>query len=117
MSDLSDLALVEKALKCKVTGCVEWHHKCAARVRGDRSLEGLSPEFIQEILVDHFANGDGKVVEVKETRPEYSHRDYWYKAIIPCSDFKHGLFVEMELFDDDQELPVVQLLNAHENRR
>ena len=49
----------------------------------------------------------------REQRRHYSHRDYWYAAVIPESGFKHGLFVEMELIDDDPELPVVALLNAH----
>jgi hypothetical protein len=43
-------------------------------------------------------------------------REFWYKIIIPvdpAEDFPRGLFVELELTDDDPDCPVVSLLNAH----
>ena len=41
------------------------------------------------------------------------HRDYWYFCIVPVDGFRHGLFVEMELSDDDPDVPEVALVNAH----
>jgi hypothetical protein len=104
--------LVEKAIKSGVTGCYEWDDKEAARVRGDPALQGLTPEYIRKRLHDFVTKG-GEVMQVPETRPHYDHREYYYKVIIPEAGFKHGLFVEMELTDDDPDLPCVTLLNAH----
>ena len=56
----------------------------------------------------------GHIEQKIETRDEWkSCRDYWYMVVIPLPDFPHGLFVEMELADDDDEVPIVSLLNAH----
>jgi hypothetical protein len=56
----------------------------------------------------------GKVQQIVEKRPHWSHRQYYYKAIVPYPHlFRKGLFVEMELYDDP-DLPVVLLVNAHE---
>jgi hypothetical protein len=54
---------------------------------------------------------------VEETRPEYEDRPFYYKAIIPVPEFRHGLFVEIVLDDDDPDLPTVRLVNAHEQKR
>jgi hypothetical protein len=59
----------------------------------------------------------GTVEQAPEKRTEYGHRAYYYKVIIPELGFRHGLFVEMELTDDDPELPCVAILNAHPERR
>ena len=55
--------------------------------------------------------------QVPETRPDYSDRRFYYKAVLPVSEFRHGLFVEIVLDDDDAELPAVRLVNAHEQKR
>lgn len=84
--------------------------------RSDQYLQGLTPEGILEDVINYVTDEGGKIRQVKEKRPEYSHRDYWYKVIVPYPDlFRKGLFVEMELFDPDPDCPVVHLLNAHEN--
>jgi hypothetical protein len=116
MHDPAEYDLVCKALTCGVTGCVEWDPTAAIKVRRDRYLRGLTPEGIQEDLIDYVTKQGGQVRQVKEKRPEYNHRAYWYKVIVPYPDlFRRGLFVEMELFDSDPDYPVVHLLNAHEN--
>lgn len=115
MNDPAEHALVCKALSCGVSGCVEWNPKAAMKVRGDHYLFGLTPETIQEDLIDYVTNQGGLVRQVKEKRPQYDYRSYWYKVIVPYPDlFRKGLFVEMELFDSDPDYPVVHLLNAHE---
>jgi hypothetical protein len=117
MKNPAQFELVIQALSCGVTGCVEWQPKEAERVRSDSSLKGLTPETILEDLIDFVANGGGKLQQVLEKRPQWSHREYYYKAMIPYADlFRKGLFVEMELHDDDPDLPVVLLVNAHEQK-
>jgi hypothetical protein len=117
MGDPAELALVEKALTCGVVGCVEWVPKEAERVRSDRYLQGLTPEEIQGKVIDYVTNQNGEIRQVKETRSNRSYRNYYYKVILPYPDlFRKGLFVEMELFDPDTELPVVHLVNAHEQK-
>jgi hypothetical protein len=112
MNNPAELALVYKAIKSGVTGCYEWDDREADRLRGETSLQGLTPEHIRARLHDFVVQG-GTIQQVPERRPEYSHRSFYYKTVIPEPGFKHGLFVEMELTDDDAELPCVTLLNAH----
>src|SRR5215468_1275891 len=97
MSD-AQLRLVIKAISCRVIGCVEWEPRQADRLRGDPDLQGLTPEEIQRELIEYVASGGGKVRQVKEKRPQWSHREFYYKAIVPFQElFRKGLFVEMEL--------------------
>jgi len=116
MKDPAQLELVVKALTCGVTGCVDWEPKQAERVRLDADLRGLSPRRIALMVIDHVMNG-GAVFQVEEKRPQWSHRDYYYKVIVPYPEFfTKRLFIEMELLDDDPDLPVVMLVNAHEQK-
>jgi hypothetical protein len=116
MNDPGELALVLKAITCRVTGCLMWHPKERSRVRKDPVLKGLTPAGIQESLICYVENG-GEVRQVPEKQPHFSHRTYYYKATIPYPElFCKGLFVEMELYDADEEVPVVLLVNAHEQQ-
>lgn len=113
-----NLALVRLAITCRVTGCCEWNERAARRVRADPDLQGLTPEGIKQLLYNFASDPNNELHECPEQREGYRHlRDYYYYAIIPIPQFRHGLFVEMALIDDDQELPVVHLVNAHEERR
>jgi hypothetical protein len=117
MSDPAKLALAEAAIVSGVTGCYEWDNKEAERVRGDPSLQGLTPEYIRERLHEFIRLQGGKLLQIAEKRPEYSHRVYCYKAIIPEPGFTFGFFVELELTVEDPDLPCVVLLNAHPQSR
>lgn len=113
MSDASELTLVKEAILSGVSGCFEWHEKEANRLRQRLSgLGGLTPESIKERTIA-FVKSGGEIRQVVETRPEYCHRDYYYKVILPEPGFKDGLFVEMELWDSDPDCPGVLILNAH----
>jgi hypothetical protein len=120
MSDADrELALVVKALQSRVGGCVEWiDDRAARRVREDRNNLGLTPEYIKQQVIDHVcAEGASAIEQRPETRPEYGHRRYWYRVLLPEEGFPRGLFVELELTDDrDEDFPVVSLLNAHPQR-
>ena len=119
MSDAGELALAEDAVRhgFQVTGCCEWDEEAADRVRSDSSLQGLTPEYIRDRLCQFMATGGGRLQQVRESRPEYSHRTYWYKAIFPEPGFKHGLFVELELTETDPQHPGATIFNAHPQRR
>lgn len=112
MSDPAQLALARKAIADGVTGCYEWDGRQAERVRNDARLQGLTPEYLRQRLREHVCGG-GAITQHEEKRPEYSYRDYWYKAILPESGFKHGVFIELELTDPDPDLPAVTIWNAH----
>ena len=52
--------------------------------------------------------------QVAEKRPEYQDRPFYYKVVLPLADLPRGLFVEIVLDDEDPDLPVVRIVNAHE---
>jgi hypothetical protein len=106
------IVLVKAAIASGVTGCYEWDDKQAERVRNDPGLQGLTPEYIRTRLHEFVVAG-GEIDQRRECRSEYSHREFWYMAIIPEPGFKHGIFVEMELTDEDADLPCVTLFNSH----
>jgi hypothetical protein len=92
---------------------VEWDEKSSRRVRNDPDLKGLTPEGIKKLLIE-FVIQTGKVSQKKETRdPWKNNYQFYYKAIVPVEEFKHGLFIEMRLVDDDADFPVVAIVNAH----
>jgi hypothetical protein len=117
MGDPAELDLVRRTVTCRVTGCCEWDDRAARRVRADADLQGFTPEGIKDLLYDFVAHQGGEIHQVEETRPEYSDRPFYYKAIVPVAEFRHGLFVEIVLDDDDPDLPAVRLVNAHEQKR
>lgn len=112
MANPAEQALAEAAVASGVTGCCEWNDREADRVRGDTRLQGLTPEYIREILCK-FIRAGNRLQQIPERRQHYSYREYYYKAIIPEPGFMHGLFVELELTDPDPDLPCVTIFNAH----
>jgi hypothetical protein len=112
------LELVRKALLSGLSNCVEWiDDKTSNRVRNDPANQGLTPEGIKQLLIDFVRQG-GPIEQRVEDREEWKNRrDYWYFAIVPVAEFTRGLFVELELTDDDPDVPIVSLLNAHPERR
>jgi hypothetical protein len=111
------LELVRQALCSNLSNVVAWiNDRAAARVRNDPDNQGLTPQYITQLVREHVRKG-GPIEQRREQRPEYSYRDYWYYVVVPLQGFPQGLFVEMELADDDEDCPEVSLLNAHPERR
>src|SRR5437868_291649 len=108
MSDAAELALVIQAIKCGVTGCCEWDDRATRRILADQDLQAFTPDGIRALLQEFVAN-KGSIQQVPETRPEYSDRRFYYKAVLSVPEFRHGLFVEIVVDDDDPELPAVRL--------
>lgn len=115
MENPDDVELVRKAILSTTTGDCEWKDATARRVRADPSLGGLTPEGITILLRNHVAAG-GPIDRRTETRAEYP-QDCWYRVIVPVDRFRHGLFVEIILVDEDPEMPAVQIVNVHEQRK
>src|SRR5436853_5677968 len=96
------LDLVHKAIGAGIFGNIEWKPESYARVRADADLQGYAPEAIRILLRQHVLAGHLLTVRT-ETREERREEDpdnpYWYRAIIPVSDFPKGLFVEVVLID------------------
>jgi hypothetical protein len=113
--DPEELKLVRLAISLDVRGCCEWDEQEARRIDAQPPLPGLTPEGLRELLQE-FVRKEGEIVQVEEKRQERD-RPFYYKAIIPVSGLRHGLFVEVVLVDDDAEYPAVHIVNAHEQRR
>lgn len=111
--------LVVKALICRESNAVAWQSdRDATRVRNDLSRDGITPEGILR-EVRQFVRDQGRevVFQVVERREGWREKRDYYKVILPVDCYKHGLFVEMVLSDDDPEVPCVDLVNAHEQTR
>ncbi len=118
MTPEEELALVQIALTCGLSNCVEWvDDRTALRVRNDPDNRGLTPEAIKH-LVREFARKNPETIEQRcETRDEWrGKRLFWYRVIVPVEGFRHGLFIELVLSDEDPDCPCVHLVNAHPER-
>ncbi len=113
--DPVELELVRKAITlAHITGCCEWDERAARRLRGQPPVPGMTPEGVKGLL-HHFVGVEGgEVRQIPEKRPEYQDRPFYYKVIIPLEGLARGLFVEVVLDDEDPDLPVVRIVNAHE---
>lgn len=115
--DPDEHALALKAIELarRFKGCCEWKEPSARRIREKPPCEGLTPEGIKELLLQHI-EGSGELLQVREKRHEYADHPYYYKAIIAVPGFVRGLFVELILTDVDADCPAVLIVNAHEQR-
>jgi hypothetical protein len=116
MEQVTLLELVRKAITSRVRGCCDWTETAAQRVR-ERSCNGLSPEYITELLQDYVCDHPEAVTARRESREEYRGVcEFWFRVILPVDEFTHGLFIEIVLEDDDRVVPSVVIVNAHEQR-
>jgi hypothetical protein len=115
--DPAEHALVVKAIELarRFKGCCEWKESSARRVREKPPCEGLTPEGIKALLLQHVEQ-NGELLQVREKREEYADHRYYYKAIIAVPGLVRGLFVEAVLTEDDPDCPAVLIVNAHEQR-
>jgi hypothetical protein len=113
--DPGEHALVVKAIELgrRFKGCCEWKESSARRVRGKPPCEGLTPEGIKELLLQHIEH-NGELVQVAEKRDEYLDHRFYYKAVVAVPGLVRGVFVEVVLADDDPDCPAVLIVNAHE---
>jgi hypothetical protein len=117
MDEAAQLDLVRKAITCRVGGCCLWDSRAERRARADRNLGGLTPATIMDLLQDHVAAHPEAVTTRRETRAEYRGAyEWWFRVIVPVDGFTQGLFVELILVDPDPDVPVVWIVNAHEQR-
>jgi hypothetical protein len=110
-----ELELARKAVTLfDVTGCCKWDERAARRLLAQGIIGGLTPDGVMQLLVE-FVQSGGNIVQVKEQRSEWrGFHEFYYKAIIPVDGLRKGLFVEFRLVDDDNDLPIVELCNCHE---
>ena len=102
--DPGELDLVRKAISLShVRGCCEWDDREAERFQDQSPLPELSPEDIRDLLHDFVVNQGGLVIQVEERREQYRDRRFYYKAVIPRPEFRHGLFVELVLANEDPD--------------
>lgn len=118
MDDPKEHSLVVKALTSGLSNCILWRDdRTIARIISNPELMGLTPREIKSLLIMHVVEeGPGVVIQVCEKREEYRNRyRFYYKTILHVEgyEFRHGLFVEYVLADDDEDCPVVHLVNTH----
>jgi len=96
---------------------VEWQsEKDMRRVQAALSSYGLDPEMVKRLMIEYVFNGNEDQVRQRreEREPWRNERDYYYCVVIPgVEGMPRGLFVEMILVDEDEDLPEVRLVNAH----
>jgi hypothetical protein len=115
MPDPDDVELVRKAILSSTTGDCEWSESASRRMRSDPSLSELTEEGVKILLQEYVAQG-GSIYRRTEKRTEYP-QDYWYRVVVPVNQFRHGLFVEIILVDEDPGAPAVQIVSVHEQRK
>jgi hypothetical protein len=121
MIDPAEHALVVKALTEGLGDCVEWDQKAADRLGGSNSeLRGYTPQAVKRETIQYVRRYGGAVVDQRvEDRDGW--RDlyrFYYRILLPLEEFRHGLFVEVRLTDDeDPDLPEVRFVNAHAQLR
>ncbi len=114
MNDQEEHRLVVKALNDGLTNCVCWKNaKLEKRLMGE--LRGITPKGIRDELIRGIRDGSVSVRQKREDRECHSDNyEFVYFAVLPIDLFHpHGLLVEMVLHDDDPEVPIVVLVNAH----
>jgi hypothetical protein len=116
MDEAALTALVRLAISChETTGCVEFVNvQLEQRLKSNPVLQILGTlKEIRALMID-FVLASGPVEFRKETREEYQHRrEYWFRVNVPITGFPRPLFFELELTDDDTELPAIVILNVH----
>ena len=111
----NELRLVTEAVRSGTTGCVVWKdERLETRVRRDAALQGLTPEGINDILID-FVQGGGRIHQKRETRDDWKGlSEYVYEVSIELPDFSRDLFIELVLSDPvDEDCPVAVIVSAH----
>lgn len=113
--DPDELALVRKAFGSGLSNCVMWKDdRTMRRVEAEGLGEtGLTAVAVKKMTIDHVNQG-GEIYQIEEKRVEFRQfHPFWYKILVTVNDIEKSLFVEAILHDDDQEFPVVLIVNAH----
>jgi hypothetical protein len=108
--------LVYEAVRSGTTGCVIWKNiALEKRVRGDRTLDGLTPTGVICELVTWVRDRNGTIRQKRETRELYRGTEDWvYEVVIPVAGLPRELFVEMILGDPvDKDCPVAVIVSCH----
>jgi len=105
MEPEEELILVRRALSSSLFNCVEWiDDKAALRARNDLDNQGLTPEGIKHLVCEYVREHPEAVTQRREEREVWRDKyEFWYRVVVPVEGFRHGLFVEMVLSDDDAD--------------
>ncbi len=91
------------------TGYITW--KSVAHEWVEKNLEGLTTRALGEEMSRHVGAG-GEIDEVKESRPEWSDRQFHYDFRIPIEG--RLLYIETILIEDDPDDPIVHVVSIHD---
>ena len=116
MDESELIELVQKAIGLHETSlCLEFvNESLVRRLRNDAVLQLVgTPREIRSLLV--WSVLAGATIDCRrETREEYQdRREFWFRVRVPVAGHAQPLFYELELTDDDKDLPSVAILNVH----
>lgn len=111
--DPAELELVKRAITSGLRNCCVWDEKGSSNFRSPSRVDYLTPEWVHGELIRYVKCG-GAVIQVREKRPEYSDRSFYYKVVLQVEGLPRGLFVEVVLDDEDKDYPAVRIVSAHE---
>lgn len=109
------LALVKTAICSGLSNCVFWRtQKLIDRCFADNDLRGYSPDSIVGLLRGWVQFEGGAIVQKAETRENWKEEfAFVYEVLISVEGLPRELFVELVLYDDDEELPEVAIVSCH----
>lgn len=117
MANLSRLDLVYKAIRAGTFGHIEWKDEAYRRVLDDPVMQGFTPNGIKALLRDFVVNKGGQIDVRDQGMEQWVDADpenpYWYRAILPVSQFPKGLFVEIVIADYDEQCPWIAIVSSH----
>jgi hypothetical protein len=117
MDEATLIALVRLAINCHETKwCLEYiTNDLEERIRSNQTLQPIgTPAAIKKLLVQYVLTQNGRIEIRRETREEYQdRREFWFRVRVPIDGYARPLFFELELTDDDPDLPSAMILNVH----
>jgi hypothetical protein len=107
------LDLVHKAICAGIWGHIEWKPEGLKLMLANPKMKGYTGAMVRHLLREYVVSGNSLGVREQDKELWKEDEPYWYKAKIPADDFPDGLFVEVILWNDDEDCPSVRIVSAH----
>jgi hypothetical protein len=102
------------------TGNVDFADNAYRQLQDDPDLKRFTPVGVKKLLRDFVCNQRGNVDTRNQGFEHWLEEDpnnpYWYRVVIPVSEFPKGLFVEIVIADYDPDDPWVLVVSVHEQK-
>src|SRR5690349_2522245 len=115
MSTSPRLDLVHKAIRAGM-GNILFKDAAFRIMQGDPEMNGFTAKGVRQLLREFVLQGNSLTVR-QETRLEKLQEDpddpYWYRAVVQVPEFPRGLFIELKLFEEDEQEPFIEIVSVH----